>query len=54
MTHLPPQKQTLVKTINITFICLLVPFSVQNLKKILRVDPELLGWAILGAICPKQ
>ena len=36
-----PNKKYLVKAINITFICQLVPFSVQNFIKIRRVDSEL-------------
>ena len=36
----------LVKTINITFIYLLVLFIVQNLKKTLGADPELWGCTI--------
>ena len=42
-------KKSLVKIINITSICILAPFSVQNFKKILRVDPELWGWTIFGS-----
>ena len=42
-------KNFLVKIINITSICTLAPFSVQNFKKILRVDPELWRWTIFGS-----
>ena len=38
----------LIQTINITFIYLLAFFIVQNLKKILKADPELWRRAILG------
>ena len=38
----------LVQTIIITFIYLLALFIVQNLKKILTVDPELWGCAVFG------
>ena len=34
-------KKSSVKTINITFIYLLTPFSVQNFKSIIGTDPEL-------------
>ena len=36
------------KNINIIFIKLLAPFTVQNFKKILPADPELYGCAISG------
>ena len=42
-------KKSLVKIIKITSICIFVLFSVQNFKKILRVDPELWVWAIFGS-----
>ena len=42
-------KKILVKTINITFIDLFTPFSVKIFFKILRVNPELWGWAIFGS-----
>ena len=42
-------KKSFVKIIKITSICILAPFSVQNFKKILRVDPELWGWVIFGS-----
>ena len=49
MVHLP---QTifffLEKIINIIFIYLLAPFIVQNLKNILKTDPEFWGCAIFG------
>ena len=50
-------KKFLVKTINITFICLLVLFIMQNLKKFLQrihsyEDAPFLGPK--GLICPKQ
>ena len=47
----------LVKTIIITFIYLLALFIVQNLKKILTVDPEFEAARFLDpkwSICPKQ
>ena len=40
-------KKSLVKIIKITSIFVL--FSVQNFKKILRVDPELRVWTIFGS-----
>ena len=43
-----PNKCFFWKIINITLICLLAPFVVQNFKKILPADPELWGCAILG------
>ena len=33
---------------------LLDPFILQNFRKILRADPELLGCVIFGPICPEQ
>ena len=36
------------KTVIIIFICLLVPFIDQKLKKIHSADPELWGWSIFG------
>ena len=42
-------KKSLVKIIKITSICIFVLFSVQNFKKILRVDPELRVWTIFGS-----
>ena len=42
-------KKSLVKIIKITSICISVLFSVQNFKKILRVDPELRVWTIFGS-----
>ena len=42
-------KKSFVKIIRIISICILAPFSVQNFKKILRVDPELWGWVIFGS-----
>ena len=41
-----PEQLFWVKTINITFIYLLALFIVQNLKKILIVDPELWRYTI--------
>ena len=43
-----PNKTLLVKTINITFIYLLTPFSVQNFKKIFTADLELWECTIFG------
>ena len=39
-------KTFLVPTINTTLVCILALFIMQNLKKILTVDPELWGCAI--------
>ena len=33
---------------------LLDPFILQNFRKILRANPELLGCVIFGPICPEQ
>ena len=49
-----PYKKSMVEIINITSICILDPFSVQNFKKIFRGDSELWGWDIFASICPKQ
>ena len=41
------------RNINITFMCLLAFFNVQNLKNTFRVKPELWGCTIiLGSKCP--
>ena len=43
-----PKQNFFGKTIDITLIYLLAPFIMQNLKKILPVDPELWGCTIFG------
>ena len=43
-----PNEPFFGKIINTILIYLLTPFIVQNLKKILPVDPELLGCPIFG------
>ena len=46
MVHLP-QTTFFRKIINIILIYLLAPVILQNLKKILRADPDLWGFAIV-------
>ena len=43
-----PNKTFFEKFVNIIFIYLLAPFTVQNVKKILSADPELWGCTIFG------
>ena len=44
-----PYKKYMVEIINITSMCILDPFSVQNFKKIFRGVSELWGWDIFGS-----
>ena len=52
-----PNKFFLDKIVNIIFLYVLVPFIVQNFKKILPADPELWDASLLGLkwpICPNE